>query len=173
MILQNSQNLQKSPPKVFSAISPFGVLHRSVSFRENGSHMTWSSWPASFLSQDLYNALHFYHFHQLDTTQKCQKQMEIQCYPVKRKVQCQQREERSQCVFGVMDGKCFTLTLFRYLPLLAYLIWNWRHKKGWFPTESNPGPFAHQSLYYPCQATPVTPVLALYPDVVELKTKFF
>ncbi len=47
-----------------------------------------------------------------------------------------------------------TLTLFRYLPFLAYLIWNWHHQKWWFPPESIPGPHAHQSLDHPCQATP-------------------
>ncbi len=49
-----------------------------------------------------------------------------------------------------------TLTLFRYLPFLAYLIWNWHHQKWWFPPELIRGPLAHQSLEHPCQATPVT-----------------
>ncbi len=49
-----------------------------------------------------------------------------------------------------------TLTLFRYLPFLAYLIWNGRHQKWWFPPELIQGPLAHQSLEHPCQATPVT-----------------
>ncbi len=48
------------------------------------------------------------------------------------------------------------LTLFWYLPFLAYLIWNWHHQKWWFPPELIPGPLAHQSLEHPCQATPVT-----------------
>ena len=42
MILQKSQNWQKSPQKVFSAISPFGDLHRSVSFWWNGPHFTFN-----------------------------------------------------------------------------------------------------------------------------------
>ncbi len=58
-----------------------------------------------------------------------------------------------------------TLTVFTYLPFLAYLIWNWRHQKGWFPPDSNPVPLAHQSLDHPCMPRLyLTPVCFLWKE---------